>query len=90
MDRLEGYTETPRHKQHLTDHLAICRASKRCISIALFGWHVRTGSRWSADRLTRKSILKPHAFIGHAVEVGRNVKRLSVAAAGIPTLLVSE
>ena len=47
-------------------------------------------ARRSAHRLASERVLESHAFCGNAIEVGRDVKRLTIAPACIPSLLVTE
>ena len=44
----------------------------------------------TADRLGRECILEPDTFRSQGVQVGRNVQGLTIAATGIPALLIGE
>ena len=48
------------------------------------------GAAGSAHRLGRKGIVKLHALRCQLVQIGRDVQRLTEAAAGVPALLVTE
>ena len=48
------------------------------------------GAAGSAHRLGRKGVVKLHALRCQIVQIGRDVQRLTGAAAGVPALLVTE
>jgi hypothetical protein len=51
---------------------------------------LQTGPRRTADRLAGEGMLEARALGGEPVEIRGDVQRLTVAAAGVPALLVAE